>query len=449
MSALSASSSFFGTVTSRSTAKKKEKCNTTCNTDLIVLWDCASVPFSTNYATSLLTKSLAGKYGNVVCKRLYNFERVVSDDNDGGGGSSGVDCAADLHSNLCGFDVVLTPTAADGNSNIDNSNANANAMMLVDMSSFVWDSTFDRGVRSCVVMVTSNVEFAYGLSRIRDRGSMVIVVFLNEDEICPELQAVAEVCLLLEREYRVAMMPVLDDDDVDLDHAVQQHGVPAASNTDDSGGKKKQRQVNNVNVRTGSVYSASTTKMSMNMTPPRYPKGAQAQAQAQQASRKATRAAGNATFSSGGDISRFFATDDAPASRCKQHVDINIPQPSISNACIGISDIQLICCCVHILEKARTKKIGRHGMSRAKETAVMKLFAAQANDDSQVRYRANRNLAILDGCIRFGFVDQTVARDHVIVIERPWKKNQYITECLKPGDICLFLTNVGRTLIHA
>eukprot|EP00816_Leptocylindrus_hargravesii_P003432 CAMPEP_0196809554 /NCGR_PEP_ID=MMETSP1362-20130617/9473_1 /TAXON_ID=163516 /ORGANISM="Leptocylindrus danicus, Strain CCMP1856" /LENGTH=518 /DNA_ID=CAMNT_0042184279 /DNA_START=398 /DNA_END=1951 /DNA_ORIENTATION=+ len=329
---------------------------TKATTELIVLWDCTSVPFSTNHAASLLTKSLGRKYGNVMHRRLYY---CTADNCSSNGNNTRSDA-------LCGFDIVQTPTQLLDN----NKQNNAITWMLVDMSSFVWDSAC-RGQRACVVVVTSNAEFAYGLARLRDRGIMIIVVFLNEDEICRELQGVADVCLLLEREYGVAM--------------------PSSANNKNKN-KNNYGGMNHRHYHRKPNHHDSIDMCRITTTPPRYPKS--------------------------------FRKSSSSFSLCrKKHENIKMisqsQQPTVT-VNDGISDIQLICCCVHILQKARTKKMGGHGMSRAKETTVMKLFAAQTHDDSQVRYRANRNLAILDGYIHLGFIDQSIARDHVIVIEQPW-----------------------------
>jgi len=330
---------------------------------------------------------------------------------------------------LCGFEIVQTPTQQL----LDNTNVNNNAintlttLMLVDMSSFVWDSAC-RGQRACVVVVTSNAEFAYGLARLRDRGIMIIVVFLNEDEICRELQGVADVCLLLEMDYRVAM-------------------------PNHNGMNHHHRKANH-NGSIDSMHRMTTTTT----TPPRYPKPFRKSSMTMRAPQGGSRSNNSVT---GGSEENRRTKQRAPSvadesslsssfSLCrKKHENVKmIPhQPTVNGG--KISDIQLICCCVHILQKARTKKMGGHGMSRAKETTVTKLFAAQTHDDSQVRYRANRNLAILDGYIHLGFIDQSIARDHVIVIEQPWEKNIFVSERLTPDDFYLVLTDAGRTLIHA
>jgi hypothetical protein len=128
--------------------------------------------------------SAVSKYGRIVDRRLY-FDMAEQTTNRGGGGYhwSALDSS--------GFDLVNTPRR--------NQKETLNKKMIADVLTFAWDSAVRNDhCKPCIVLLTSDGDYAYTLSKLRDRGVMSVVMYGADSSVASVLKAPADVPLSFE-----------------------------------------------------------------------------------------------------------------------------------------------------------------------------------------------------------------------------------------------------------
>ena len=151
--------------------------------DVAIFWDYENVPLPPWCNPADAAKRIHGavsKYGRITDRRIYFDSAKAS---QGGRGWSELD--------LSGFDLVNTPTR--------NSKETLDKKMIVDILAFAWDCTATSR-KPCVVLLTSDGDYAYTLAKLRDRGVMNIVMFGKDSSVAQILVDNAEVALSFERD---------------------------------------------------------------------------------------------------------------------------------------------------------------------------------------------------------------------------------------------------------
>lgn len=115
-----------------------------------------------------------GDGGRIVDRRLYfDFYRDKS-----GGMFAALDST--------GFDLVNTPSR--------NQKETLDKKLIADVLTFAWDSAVRNDNRKpCVVLLTSDGDYAYTLSKLRDRGIMSFVIHGNDTSVAKVLKSSADV----------------------------------------------------------------------------------------------------------------------------------------------------------------------------------------------------------------------------------------------------------------
>jgi NYN domain len=170
--------------------------------EISIFWDYENVPLPLWCDATVAAKAIVNAvspYGRIVDRRLYfDFNR-----------SNNIphrprDCAG-LDSS--GFDLVNTPTR--------NNKETLDKKLIADVLTFAWDSAARGGggagaavavaggggagsIKTCVVLVTSDGDYAYTLSKLRDRGVFTIVMVGSVHTVAQILVNVADVALSLE-----------------------------------------------------------------------------------------------------------------------------------------------------------------------------------------------------------------------------------------------------------
>lgn len=140
---------------------KERAQNSNATREIAIFWDFENVPlpgWCTAAEAAKFVHTAVSKYGRIVERRLYyDF---------GGGGSGPRDCSG-LDSS--GFDLVNTPRRKQKET--------LDKKLIADVLTFAWDSAVrNENCKPCVVLVTSDGDYAYTLSKLRDRGVMSIVM---------------------------------------------------------------------------------------------------------------------------------------------------------------------------------------------------------------------------------------------------------------------------------
>jgi hypothetical protein len=122
--------------------------------EISIFWDYENLPLPSWSKPVDACKSivkLVSKYGRIVDRRLYNDFR----------NPSGQQLWSSLDSS--GFDLVNTPRR--------NKKETLDKKLIADVLTFVWDSAVrNDNCKPCVVLLTSDGDYAYCLSKLRDRG---------------------------------------------------------------------------------------------------------------------------------------------------------------------------------------------------------------------------------------------------------------------------------------
>jgi len=148
--------------------------------EVAIYWDYENVPLPQWCSAAEAAKRIShavSKYGNVIVERrlYFDYQRHSS---KGPHDCSGLD--------LSGFDLVNTPTR--------NKKETLDKKLIADVLTFAWDCS-TRKTKPCVVLITSDGDYAYTLAKLRDRGVMSIVMFGTDFSVAKILVENAHVAL--------------------------------------------------------------------------------------------------------------------------------------------------------------------------------------------------------------------------------------------------------------
>lgn len=148
--------------------------------EVAIYWDYENVPLPQWCSAADAAKRIfhaVSKYGNVIVERrlYFDYQRHSS---IGPHDCSGLD--------LSGFDLVNTPTR--------NKKETLDKKLIADVLTFAWDCS-TRNTKPCVVLITSDGDYAYTLAKLRDRGVMNIVMYGTDFSVAKILVENADVSL--------------------------------------------------------------------------------------------------------------------------------------------------------------------------------------------------------------------------------------------------------------
>ena len=142
---------------------------TSAERELAIFWDYGSVELPHTHNAGATAKALVdavSRYGRIVDRRLY-YCKDQQDPQDG----------------ITGFDLIRCRTTLD-------------KKLPADALTFCWDSSVRQNQPAVVVLLTADEDYAYLLSKLRDRGVTTIVIH-DDDTV---LQDTADITLSLKRD---------------------------------------------------------------------------------------------------------------------------------------------------------------------------------------------------------------------------------------------------------
>ena len=156
--------------------------------EIAIFWDYENVPLPENCHAAEVSKCIhnaVAKYGRIVDRRLYSDSRKWN---------IGLSTTNRRFLDSSGFDLVDTPSKGQKET-IDKK-------MIADILSFAWDCAVrnDAGIKPCVVLITSDGDYAYTLSKLRDRGVMSVVFYGRQCTVAQVLVDTADVALSFEKD---------------------------------------------------------------------------------------------------------------------------------------------------------------------------------------------------------------------------------------------------------
>mmetsp|Transcript_17893 Transcript_17893/g.51275 ORF Transcript_17893/g.51275 Transcript_17893/m.51275 type:complete len:523 (-) Transcript_17893:2194-3762(-) len=128
--------------------------------EIALFWDYENAPLPVNVSPADAARAIqmaVSRFGQRIEMRRVYFDPYKS---GRPADPSGLDSS--------GFDLVHTPAR--------NMNSTLDKKLIVDVLSFAWDSSA-KGREPCVVLITSDGDYAYTLSKLRDRGVMNVVMY--------------------------------------------------------------------------------------------------------------------------------------------------------------------------------------------------------------------------------------------------------------------------------
>jgi len=151
--------------------------------EIAIFWDYENVPLPNWCSATQAAKAIVdavSHYGRIVDRRLYyDFEKMRYRPRD----CSSLDSS--------GFDLVNTPTR--------NNKETLDKKLIADVLTFAWDSAVRNDNRKpCVVLLTGDGDYAYTLSKLRDRGIMTVVMVGRDCTVASILVDTADVAMSLE-----------------------------------------------------------------------------------------------------------------------------------------------------------------------------------------------------------------------------------------------------------
>ena len=158
--------------------------------EIAVFWDYQNTPLPREVKPAEAAKSIqaaaeslpsvAGRRCRISMRRVYydtdKFRGVPAD-------PSGLDSS--------GFDLVHTPTR--------NMKETVDKKLIVDLLTFAWEVS-ERGGQPCVVLITSDGDYAYTLSKLNDRGVMNAVFYGKDKNTAGILKDIAMDSLSFEKD---------------------------------------------------------------------------------------------------------------------------------------------------------------------------------------------------------------------------------------------------------
>lgn len=162
--------------------------------EISIFWDYENVPLPENCRAAEVSKCIHGavsQYGRIVDRRLYSDSRKYN---------AGLTPSNRRFLDSTGFDIVDTPSKGQKET-IDKK-------MIADILSFAWDCTMRNAlvdnatlaIQPCVVLITSDGDYAYTLSKLRDRGVLSMVLYGKECTVAQVLVDTADVALSFEKD---------------------------------------------------------------------------------------------------------------------------------------------------------------------------------------------------------------------------------------------------------
>jgi uncharacterized LabA/DUF88 family protein len=128
-------------------------------TDVGVFWDYENVKVPNHYRTSEAVNAIRNaisSYGRVLEKRCYYDSKKLTEANTD---RSTLD--------LCGFTLVDCPTRGRKET--------LDKKMIVDILGFAWERVGNK-IPACVVLISSDGDYSYTLSKLRDIGVRTVVI---------------------------------------------------------------------------------------------------------------------------------------------------------------------------------------------------------------------------------------------------------------------------------
>ena len=158
--------------------------------EIAVFWDYQNTPLPREVKPADAAKSIqkaaeslpsvAGRRCRISMRRVYydtdKFRGVPAD-------PSGLDSS--------GFDLVHTPTR--------NMKETVDKKLIVDLLTFAWEVS-ERGGQPCVVLITSDGDYAYTLSKLNDRGVMNAIFYGKDKNTAGILKDIAMDSLSFEKD---------------------------------------------------------------------------------------------------------------------------------------------------------------------------------------------------------------------------------------------------------
>jgi hypothetical protein len=185
--------------------------------EVAVFWDYENVPLPENCHAVEVSKCIhnaLSKYGRIVERRLYSDSRKWN---------AGLSTANRRFLDASGFDLVDTPSKGAKEA--------VDKKMIADVLTFAWDSSMryarlsgadgreshggdhhhqqGRGSwanRPCVVLVTSDGDYAYALSKLRDRGVHSVVLYGRDDTVSQILVDTADDAYSFEKDILASII---------------------------------------------------------------------------------------------------------------------------------------------------------------------------------------------------------------------------------------------------
>jgi len=159
----------------------------TVDREVAIYWDYENIPLPPWCNPAEAAKSIhnaVSKYGRVVERRVY-FDYQKFSTIGGSHDCSGMD--------LSGFDLVNTPTR--------NSKETLDKKLIADVLTFAWDSSQRNDKQKpCIVLLTSDGDYAYTLAKLRDRGVQNVVIFGKDCTVAQILIDNADISLSFEKD---------------------------------------------------------------------------------------------------------------------------------------------------------------------------------------------------------------------------------------------------------
>lgn len=151
--------------------------------EIAIFWDYENVPLPATTRPADAAKKVkdaVSQYGRRIEMRLVYFD-PHKPPHQQPRDPSGLDSS--------GFHLVQTPSR--------NMKETLDKKLIVDVLSFAWDCSC-KGVEPCVVLITSDGDYAYTLSKLRDRGVMNVVMYGPQCQTAQVLIDNADVALSFE-----------------------------------------------------------------------------------------------------------------------------------------------------------------------------------------------------------------------------------------------------------
>jgi len=175
---------------------------TTAMAEVSIYWDYENLPLKFGVRPTDASKAIveaAAPFGRIVARRLYadmsrysQGSSTYNNNNNNNMNNNGSSHWSALDSS--GFDLVNTPRR--------NQKETVDKKMIADIFTNAWDSC--RHCKPVVILLTGDGDFAYTLSKLRDRGVMSIVIHGDDGNVANILKASADMAMSFETDVLAA-----------------------------------------------------------------------------------------------------------------------------------------------------------------------------------------------------------------------------------------------------